>query len=351
MKKVIYFIVAALICSCSNESYTLTGEAQGVVAGDSIMICSYHDSSVRYAATAVSEDNTFTLSGKIDKPTVAALVINDRSLIGIFFLEAGKISLVASEESGVVFSGSESNDAYAAYIATSTAIEDSYINLDPTMEAAQLAVAQKAIYEEYVGHISSTIDANLDNLLGAYIFANDEFTILEASAAKERLDQFAPQILEELFMADLAEAVSSMLRTEVGEPYIDVQLTTTDGKSVAISELLAQGKYVLIDFWATWCGPCVAELPHLKAAYKAYKNHGFEIYGISLDRDQNSWMQMVDKTMPWVNVIDSAEVGAAESYAIRTIPSNFLISPEGIIVAKNLRGELIESALEEHLDQ
>ena len=107
----------------------------------------------------------------------------------------------------------------------------------------------------------------------------------------------------------------------------------------------------MLDFWATWCGPCCREIPHLREAYAACKSKGLEIYGVSLDNDAAKWKTFVaDNDMPWINVLGvSADKrsDAAAMYGISSIPANFLISPEGIIVARDLRGENIKARLEE----
>ncbi len=350
MKKLFYVVLAALFCSCTSGGYTLIGEAQGVTEGDSVMIYSYSDNALRYGAAVASQAGQIEISGTIEKPTVAALVVNDYTLLGVFFLESGDIELMAGKHEGeVMFSGTALNDIYTDYLLKSAELEDRYTALDSDLPRAELRKGQEEIYNDYVALISATVDENVDNLVGAYIFANEEITILEPAEAGSRIAQFSAPVMEEPFMADLAESVESMMHTEVGQPYVDVTLAGADGERVAISELLAKGDYVLLDFWATWCAPCVGELPHLKEAYKEYKDRGLEIYGVSLDRDADSWKAMVDESMPWVNVIDNSEEAAAEKYAIRSIPANFLISPEGIIVAKNLRGEQITTILEEHL--
>jgi len=143
---------------------------------------------------------------------------------------------------------------------------------------------------------------------------------------------------------------SMPLPTDIGDKAPDLSLDDTAGKAIALSSL--QGKYVLLDFWASWCGPCRAENPNVLAAYKKYKGRNFTILAVSLDSKRDQWLKAVQHDgllWPQVSDLEGWQSGAAAKYGVHAIPTNFLIDPSGVIIAKSLRGPELESKLEEVL--
>lgn len=140
-------------------------------------------------------------------------------------------------------------------------------------------------------------------------------------------------------------------RVNVGDKFVDLGGYDTEGKLHKLSDF--KGKYVLLEFWASWCGPCRKANPHLLKTYQDFKDKGFEIYGFSLDDNKNSWIKAIQKDgINWTNVIDVEGdfIKEEESYRKESgIPMNFLINPEGIVIAKNLRGEKLTEKLNAEL--
>lgn len=145
--------------------------------------------------------------------------------------------------------------------------------------------------------------------------------------------------------------VSSMLATTIGQTAPDISLTTPEGKELSLSSF--KGKVVLIDFWASWCGPCRKEMPNVVKAYAKFKNKGFEIFGVSLDMDKDRWVEAIAKDgITWPQVSDLKQWGSSvvKLYNIQGIPYTVLLDKEGKILAKNLRGEELEQKLAEVLN-
>lgn len=171
----------------------------------------------------------------------------------------------------------------------------------------------------------------------------------------ERLDKLfgalSPEVQGTALMQRLSVKIEGKRRSLVGKPAAEFRMENTEGKMIRLADF--RGRYVLLDFWASWCVPCRQENPGLKELYARYKTKGFEIIGISVDENGERWKKAIkEDDLPWIHISDlKRESALASLFGVQPIPDNFLINPEGIIVAKGLHGNALANKLADLLSK
>lgn len=220
-----------------------------------------------------------------------------------------------------------------------TAAFTALVNASTILWRDSLATAEAELIAE---NPSSGVSVHLMKYLSAGITPVSKLDslmrIIESTSAKQYPSAHA-----------VRELINSRMRLSVGVQAPNFSQPDANGKAVSLSNF--RGKYVLVDFWASWCAPCRAENPNVLKAFNHYQNKNFTVLAISIDEDKNDWLKAVKEDgLPWQQVSDlQVKNAAAKLYAVTSIPTNFLIDPEGKIIAINLRGPKLEQALEEHL--
>lgn len=349
--------------SCQEKAgYTIKGTIEGVAEGDTVYLQNFVDGSLVKMDSAVVKGGTFEFKGTPDSVTVSRYVTyrkNGMRMTAMVFIEKGDITLNMGTEANKV-AGTMCNDAYQQFMDKFVAINKEMSEIyqksktDTTLTDDQRKDLEKQLAEkDSLGTemVYNCINENINNLVGVQLLTSYA-NAFETAKVKALLDKVPAAYSADKDIVALKEHIATIEKTEVGQKFIDFAMNTPEGKEVKLSDFISQNKYTLIDFWASWCGPCRAEMPNVVAAYNAFKAKGFGIVGVSLDNNAEAWKKAIkDLNITWAQMSDlkgwSCE--GAKLYGVRAIPATVLVDQEGTIVARNLRGEELAAKLGELL--
>ena len=360
-------VTTGVLAQSKTRPFTLNGQVRGADTFISKILIQYRGEQGWKMDSATVKNGVFAFTGKIAEPTMARLMIRPKTagaknIIESVFLMPGtqRVQLKSNGKDFRVF-GSEAHRAYRKLKKKTAPYDKQY---DALIE--QYQAFGKAKEKEKQAAVEAQIDS-IDEVRKQKVYRTFLIETPNTPISPYVLQEYAgwdidPRQIEPLYnalapyekaypsMQEMKQSIDMAKLTQVGAPAMEFVQNDTLDKPIALSSF--RGKYLLVDFWASWCGPCRAENPNVVKAFNQFKSKNFHILGVSLDRpgQKDKWMKAIhDDGLTWTQVSDLKfwNNAVAVQYGIRAIPQNLLIDPNGIIVGKNLRGEKLVSTLSE----
>ena len=351
MKKLLLLALPALMVSCGPKKFSIEGQTVEQL-----------DSTYAYLMTDKEEmlDSCLITKGKFafadtvsDQKVYFVHMGNQRTIV---FVENGRdITVNATEAPIKTTDNGGLNDKYttimdsiAKQAATLRAKENKMYKENATPDAIRDAI--KVEYEKLYDYYRAEIDANKDNQVGAVLLGMTARSLYPTIAKIDSMCNIVKYAKDNAMIQSLKEQLELKEKTKEGKMFTDFRGLSDEGKVIRLSDFVGKGNYVLVDFWASWCGPCKAEIPNLVKLHKKYKDKGLTVLGINISDKLDAFRQTVKNygiEYPQLVIPSYAKENGAKIYGINSIPHIMLIGPDGTILKRGLRGEDMMKYVEE----
>ncbi|WP_238387251.1 TlpA disulfide reductase family protein [Sphingobacterium olei] len=279
-----------------------------------------------------------------------------------FYLEKGKYKVVATDSlTKARITGTQAQSDFNAYNLRTADLLAQFKDISDRFSKVYYAKEKDTVAIKAIQAEARPVHARIEAVLDSFIFSHpdsyvtldlildNKTAVIDPATFGKYYDLLSERVLASFNGQKLTQKYDKAKNIAIGKA-VDFEQPDIEGNTFKLSSL--KGKYVLVDFWASWCAPCRAENPHLLKTYNELKDKNFEIVGVSLDESKAAWLKAVEQDgMPWIQVSDlkGFKTDIAVKYGITAIPQNFLINPEGVIIAKDLRGENVNKMIASYM--
>lgn len=385
MKNIFLCLLTIAVAACAPKGYTINGDIPGAPAGTVVRLSHQYSHPVVTLDSAVVENGRFVLRNAegVDVPIRVTLSIDGgnegRPRTYDFFLDNGRMTFSCHYDSlprswndrwrerNITFSGSAAEDEYLRRQAATSALSDKGRQLGEeymkvyhlpaiegvfnTREGMDIARRQNAVGEELLQANLAFVRSNPGSAVALYVAEGLLFRYPSRFTAEEvdaLVGQFDAAFAGSLPMQRMLETAETYKKTARGVRFHDLRLTALDGQTVRLSDYVIPGRYNMLEFWASWCGPCRGEIPHLRHLVQTIGNERFNLVNISIDEREQDWKQAVDEErMDWPQLADFAgwNGAACGEYGVQGVPFSVILDHEGRIIHGSLRGAELDAVV------
>ena len=361
MKNIIFISCMGILYACSPSTHSTEYSVTGIVSdssanGKKIYIMRYDDN--QNIDSTIIEKNQFTFKGQIDTASFCRIDV-DRNLYANFILENGNIRVDLQKHNEP--SGTPLNDKLAQLTLAEDSVSE-LINLrsqeimkqcgnDEQAFDSQIQEFIKQQRESIANKCADLYEGHWVDAFGYALLYSEFFNFTPLAQQKALIAKFGNWLKSTQTAQKISKTIEAQEKTAEGMPYIDITGTDAEGKRIALSDFIGKGNYVLMDIWASWCGPCKGEIPNLARLHNQYKDKGLTVIGIFVwDKQENLKKAMDSEGIIWPQIFDK-ENKSIQMYGIDGIPHIILFSPNGTILKRNLRGDTMIKTVEEIMNR